>query len=206
MGEEVDSPKARLRRELDVRRKTVAAAELARASLAICDRIAREAQFRRACHLVLYAARAGEVDPAPLEGVVSHQKVGPALYYPRVEHGGLVFRRSTLSELAPGRFGIPEPRADATALAADAAEVVVVVPGLAFDRCGTRLGTGKGLYDRALLAHRGARRIGLTLAAWMLDRIPADPWDIPMHAIATEDELLVVDGAVGAHPGDSSWK
>jgi 5-formyltetrahydrofolate cyclo-ligase len=202
MGEEVESPKARLRREFDVRRKAIAAADLARASLAVCERIAEEAQFRRACHLVTYAARAGEVDPAPLEGGGTS---GAALYYPRVEQGGLVFRRGILSELVPGRFGIPEPRADAVALPTDARDVIVLVPGVAFDRYGTRLGTGKGLYDRALLAHRGAWRIGLTLAAWVLDRIPADPWDIPMHAIATERELLVVDGAVGAHPGDSSW-
>ena len=203
MGEESDSPKARLRRELDARRKAIAAADLARASHAACGRIAGEATFLRARHVVLYAARAWEVDPAPLEG---HAMPGTALYYPRVEPGGLAFRRGTLSELVPGRFGILEPPLHATELPAGATNVVVVVPGMAFDRQGTRLGTGKGMYDRALREHPRARRIGLSLAAWVLDRIPADVWDIPMHAIATERELLVVDGAVGAHPGDSSWK
>ena len=205
MGEAADSPKARLRRELDARRKAVAATDLARASRAVCERIATTAQFGRARHVVLYAARTGEVDPGALETVAGSGTGSVALYYPRVERDGLAFRRSTRSKLVPGRFGIPEPPQDAEALVPEATDVVVLVPGLGFDRSGNRLGTGQGWYDRALIAHRNATRIGLTLTAWILDRIPADPWDVPMHAIATEHELLVADEVVGAHPGDPPW-
>src|SRR5262245_45670617 len=67
MGEDAESPKTRLRRELDARRKGVAAVELARASGVICERIEEAAVLHGARHLVLYAARPDEIDPSSLE-------------------------------------------------------------------------------------------------------------------------------------------
>ncbi len=201
MGEETDSPKSRLRRELDVRRQGVAAEDLARASRAVCEQIAQSRRFRGARHVALYAARIGEVDPVALT-TTDHGADAPAFYYPRVEGEELVFRRGTALELQPGRFGMPEPAADATALAGDAAAAIILVPGLAFDRRGARLGTGKGYYDRALPKHPSALRIGLALEAFVVDRVPDDPWDVAMDAIATERQFLIVGPRADVHPGD----
>ena len=201
LGEATDSPKARLRRALDARRNTVAAEALARASQISCDRVAAYPSFRLAKHIVLYAARRGEADPGPLHAVCG----GRATYYPRVQGDGLVFRRGGFDELVPGRFGIPEPPETAPVLASSADGLIVLVPGLGFDRQGGRLGTGKGYYDRTLPGWPQATRIGLCLDASLLDRLPTDPWDVPMHVVVTERELLAVDAAVGAPPGDSRW-
>jgi 5-formyltetrahydrofolate cyclo-ligase len=201
LGEATDSPKARLRRALDARRNGVAAEALAHASQAICERVAALPVFHVARHVVLYAGRRGEVDPASLHPLCG----GRMTYYPRVEADGLVARRSGLDDLVPGRFGIPEPPASAPALASDADAVVVVVPGLGFDRRGGRLGTGKGYYDRMLPGWPQATRIGLCLDVCLVDRLPTDPWDVPMHVVVTERELLAVDAAVGVPPGDSRW-
>jgi 5-formyltetrahydrofolate cyclo-ligase len=165
--------------------------------------VAASAALREACHVVLYAARPAEVDPAGLGTALAS---GRAIYYPRVEGDNLVFCRSTFADLVPGRYGIPEPPARAPRLRPDATGIAILVPGVGFDRSGTRLGTGKGYYDRALPTYPNARRIGLALDACVVDRLPSDPWDVPMQAITTELNLLIVDARVGAYPGDSPWR
>jgi 5,10-methenyltetrahydrofolate synthetase len=96
-----------------------------------------------------------------------------------------------------------EPPPDAPVLG-DVGNAVILVPGLGFDRRGARLGTGMGYYDRSLPAHPHLKRIGVTLDALIVDSIPTDPWDVPMEAIVTERELLIV-GKAGVQSGDSSW-
>ena len=63
----------------------------------------------------------------------------------------------------------------------------VIVPGLAFDRAGHRLGRGKGVYDRFLATLPPTTlRIGLVPSALVVDRLPTEPHDVPMHAVVTE--------------------
>jgi len=162
-------------------------------------------QLREAAVVVLYAARRSEIDPYGLEAVVQ-DRPGTACYYPRVEGDALSFRRATLSELVPGRFGIPEPPLAATALSPDVARGVVVVPGLAFDRAGGRIGTGKGYYDRTLPGFPGLIRVGLAMDGFVVDRLPTDPWDVPMHLVVTEHDLLVADSVGAPSSGDLPWR
>jgi 5-formyltetrahydrofolate cyclo-ligase len=199
MGEAKDNPKSRLRRDLDARRQAVAAEELARASTQICAHVRAWPGFDAVRHLVLYAARRYEIDPIALEDADA------TIYYPRVEGPSLAFRESRRRELVPGRFGVLEPVGEAPALPADAPGVLVLVPGVAFDRHGGRLGTGQGFYDRALAGVPAARRVGLALDALMVERVPTDVWDVPMHAIATERGFFIADPGIGAHSGDPSW-
>jgi 5-formyltetrahydrofolate cyclo-ligase len=182
----------------------VAADDLVHGSRRICQRVAASEDFRVARHVVLYAARRGEVDPGHL-GPLMATRSGCRSYYPRVEDGGLVFRRATASDLSPGRFGIPEPPPDAAQLDPEAGRVLFLVPGLGFDRFGRRLGSGQGYYDRALPRYVDARRMGLALEEFVLDRLPTDPWDVPMHAIVTPLNVFVVDPG-GANSGDWPWR
>src|SRR5262249_30907805 len=64
---------------------------------------------------------------------------------------------------------------------------VFVVPGQVFDRAGRRLGRGGGHYDR-LLARRSANAtvVGMCYADRVVDELPEDPWDVPMHALVTD--------------------
>jgi len=122
-----------------------------------------------------YVAVRGELGVLPLPGV--------RLVLPRVTAGGLVLHEAGGS-LRPGQLGIPEPGPDAPVV--DPAEVdVFLVPGLAFDRHGGRLGHGKGHYDRLLPRVRG-RRVGVCWADQVVDRVPVDPWDVPMDGLVTE--------------------
>lgn len=98
------------------------------------------------------------------------------------------------ASLVPGRFGIPEPRDAPEEILPDVD--VVLVPGLAFDPRGGRLGWGRGYYDRALGQSR-ARRIGLCLAPGLVHAVPTEPHDIRMHAVVTPDTTIFGENARG---------
>lgn len=146
------------------------------------------AVFQRVRHLVAYAAGPGEVDPA---GVVrAGIALGQTVYFPRVIGPTLEFLACPPAGLCPGAYGLAEPP-DGTPLdPAAAADVVFLVPGLAFDPAGTRLGRGGGHYDRALADHPAALRIGLACEAQIQSSLPRDPWDQPMDAVVTERRVL----------------
>jgi len=106
-----------------------------------------------------------------------------------------LFRYTDPSELAVGAFGIREPlpelRADADRAVPAAAVGAFVIPGVAFDRQGGRLGHGKGYYDRLLARARPtAPRIGLAFDGQLADRLPAEPHDRPMDVIVTPTATL----------------
>ena len=162
-------------------------------------------QVREAAVIVLYAARRSEIQPRSLEAIPGGSQA-KTFYYPRVEGDDLTFRRATFDDLAPGRFGIPEPPPEAPALSPEAARGVVVVPGLGFDRAGSRLGTGKGYYDRTLPRFPGLMRIGLAMDDFVVERLPTDPWDVPMHLVVTEHDLIVGDLVGRRNPGDLPWR
>ncbi len=100
----------------------------------------------------------------------------------------MLFREAPATEPSP--WGVLQPPAGAEALAPD----VVLVPLVAGDRRGTRIGHGKGHYDRGLAHLREAGEVFAIGLAWepqILDEpIPADPWDVPLDAIATPREWV----------------
>ena len=100
----------------------------------------------------------------------------------------MMFREAPATEVGP--WGVLQPAADAAIVAPD----LVLVPLVLGDRSGTRIGHGKGHYDRALAHLREARAVATIGIAWetqISDRpIPADPWDIPLDAIATPAEWI----------------
>jgi 5-formyltetrahydrofolate cyclo-ligase len=100
----------------------------------------------------------------------------------------MMFREAPAVEASP--WGVLQPGPEAEALAPD----VVLVPLVAADRGGTRIGHGKGHYDRALAHVReggGVFTIGLGWDPQILDDpIPDDPWDMPLDAIATPGEWI----------------
>lgn len=90
--------------------------------------------------------------------------------------------------LAENSFGIREPQAG------PAREVsrldLVLIPLVSFDAQGTRLGMGAGYYDRLLAPVRTAERplrVGVAYACQRAERLPREPWDVPLHAVVTED-------------------
>lgn len=156
------------------------------ASRSVCERLSRLGKLLVARDVVAYAAIAGEVDLRPALDRLS----GRAIYWPRVVADGLEFRSAAVADLRPaGRYGLLEP-GDGALLAGSGDGVVFLVPGVAFDTAGVRLGRGAGLYDRALSAFPSAVRIGVTCETRLQAALPADRWDVPMHLVVTESRLV----------------
>jgi len=111
-----------------------------------------------------------------------------------------LFGLRDLAELAEGTFGILEPKPELRDLPERRVEPseldLAIVPGVAFDVAGRRLGHGAGYYDRFLLRLRpDARRIALAFDCQVFDAIPADSHDVPMDRIVTESQVYTFRGA-----------
>ena len=90
--------------------------------------------------------------------------------------------------LVEGPFGLRQPAAHHAARIPD----VVLTPLVGFDRRGNRLGQGAGHYDRAFAAFPAAQRIGIAWSVQETDQLTPDPWDVPLHWIATEREWIAI--------------
>jgi 5-formyltetrahydrofolate cyclo-ligase len=99
-------------------------------------------------------------------------------------------------DLQPNRFGIPEPQCDPADLLAPTALDLVLVPAIAFDRRGNRLGSGGGFYDRTFAFLKALARpaqpllVGIGYSFQEVPALAAESWDIQMDFVATERELI----------------
>lgn len=174
-----------------------------RAALAPAVRAAAEASAQRhvldllaplppGAAVALYAAIRGEVATDAI--AAGARARGLDVLYPRIGLADrqLHFHRVREEALVCGKFRIPEPPAGAPEVEA-AALAAVIVPALLFDRQGHRLGWGGGYYDTTLPRAAAALRIGLGFELQLVDRLPIEPHDCPVHLIATE--VAVYPGA-----------
>ncbi|MEH3037776.1 MAG: 5-formyltetrahydrofolate cyclo-ligase [Sphingomonas adhaesiva] len=135
-----------------------------------------------------YVPVGGEADPTPLEQVAL--ATGCRLALPQVIDRATPLRfalHDAAAALVPGPFGLRQP----PAAAPEAVPDVVLTPLVGFDRALHRIGQGAGHYDRAFAAFPAAHRIGIAWSVQETDPLQPDPWDIPLHAIATEREWIV---------------
>lgn len=93
------------------------------------------------------------------------------------------------SSLNKGMFSIMEPDIEKCSRAVERDNSVCIVPGLAFDKCGYRLGYGKGYYDRFLSKFKGIS-IGLCYSACLCDGLPFNEYDCKVDMIITDNEFL----------------
>jgi 5-formyltetrahydrofolate cyclo-ligase len=163
----------------------------AAAEAEIARRVWTVPEIAGARSLLLYASLPEEVATDAIANEARRR--GIVLVYPRC----LSDRTMTLhavdsaDALRPGRYGIREPDADACPIRRVEDVDAALIPGLAWDRAGHRLGRGAGYYDRLLAdpAWRGFR-CGLFFAAQEAPDVPHDAWDVPLHAILTDRELV----------------
>ncbi len=133
-----------------------------------------------------YVPVGGEPDPAAF--VASATAAGCILALPFVVDRSAPIRFLAWREpLVAGPFGLRQPAAEAPELA----PAIILTPLVGFDRHGNRLGQGAGHYDRAFAQYPDAWRIGIAWSVQEVRMLVPDPWDVPLHAIATETEWIM---------------
>lgn len=175
----------------------------ARRAIAPADRAARSARIAEACGglpgfastpvVCAYVNFREEVETVGL--IDALLAAGRRVAVPVHLHGGprpLNFAEiRSRAELVPNHFGIPQPPERAARFLPTEAIAFFLVPGLAFDARGGRLGYGLGFYDRAFAAaHPAALKVGLAFEAQILERVPTGPHDVPMDFVVTEDRVI----------------
>ncbi len=136
--------------------------------------------------VLFYASHSSEVGT---DGMIMQALLTKKVLLPRMENGQIIpMLILDMDNLMPGYAGIREP------IAAPSVKIssidCVIVPGIAFDTAGNRLGTGKGVYDVFLKKATHAVKIGLAFECQMADSIPHEAHDVRMDYIVTEKRII----------------
>ena len=153
-------------------------------------------EFERARVLACYVATKDEVQT---EGIIrTSLNLSKTILVPLVDRTRTELLFSELrdfSELAEGHYGILEPRIGFLRIAPLEKADIVLVPLVAWDERGFRIGHGKGYFDRALGSlKKDIPTIGLAFEAQRVERVPDEPFDVPLRFIVTEQRVLRFKG------------
>ena len=186
-----------IRRTMRARRRALGPGQQRRAGEAVANHLGRQLFFARARHVAFYLPNDGEIDPLPL--LRRACAAGKTPYLPFLDT--LRGKRMTFLPWRPGDplkvncYGIPEPRNRRARRRPPWFLDVVCLPLVAFDKGGNRLGMGGGYYDRTFAGRDTRSRhkpllVGLAHDFQQVETLPAEPWDVPLHAIATESGVF----------------
>lgn len=178
------------------RRRALARFERDHKANSLARQLGRSLRVRRARSVACYLANDGEMDLGPTMKLL--QRRGHRVLLP-VLHGEklwfLPYDKGT--PLAPNRFGIGEPDVAVHARCRARDLDLVLMPLVAFDTAGNRLGMGGGFYDRTFSYLRSRTvwakplLIGIAYEFQRLPSIPPQSWDVPLHGVATEERFYL---------------
>jgi len=186
-------PKRKLRQFMLDKRRELTAEERGVSGHPIQQAFIALPAFAEARIVALYSPVRGEVDTG--EVVQAALKDGKVVLFPVVCGEDLRFVRVyDPSEMGKGAFGIDEPCLTGEVYAPDEANLIVI-PGVAFDCSGKRIGFGKGYYDRALHHLEGkGKLVGFCYDFQLVDEIVAEPHDVAVDVIITEKRVIHLRG------------
>ncbi len=176
-------------------RRSLSAADIRKGSEAIAAYFCAWPAYRQAKTVMLYLAMADEPQTTALieDAWQSGKQVAVPLMgatYGIMEAAAL----GSWDELVLGRLGLKMPDPAKSRLIDPAAIDLIVVPGVAFDAAGGRLGMGAGYYDRFLPQAHLACRLGLAWSMQVVTAVPLDEYDVRMDYLLTEDGFLPLAG------------
>ncbi|QDV29977.1 putative 5-formyltetrahydrofolate cyclo-ligase [Planctopirus ephydatiae] len=192
-----------------VRSARVALTDRAERSQRILDQLQSSEPWRKCRAPLVYLSGGSEVITWPLVEKVlkEHEQTAGCkrkLIVPWCDGEELrLFWLQSLDELSAGSFGIREPRAEMRSQpdrCGNPAEIdLVVLPGLAFDEQGRRLGQGRGYFDRLLMEMNPQTiKVGLAFEVQMVEEVPVEKHDLPVDLVITESRMIWRDVTSGS--------
>lgn len=180
--------KSEFRRELKIRRDRFVSQRLAVMIKADLEALSRRVAPRISAPVAAaYIPIGSEIGTHPLIQMLASAGHVIALPYVKGREDPLRFLSwKPGAPLVAGPLGVMQPCTDSP----EVSPGVILTPLLGFDNMLNRIGYGAGHYDRAFLAHPRALRIGLAWSIQRCDHIPVDAWDVPLHAVATEQTWI----------------
>ena len=182
------SSKQALRDAAKQKRRAIPEDEIAKKSARICAYLL---EVIDGCDPVMaYVSKPPEVDTHPF--IRDLLREGRRVVVPIIEKETRTLRLSYLRDttlLVQSTFHVPEPIGNE--IPAQASDIrTVIIPLLAFDRRGNRLGYGAGYYDRFLAQNPGVKKIGVAFSCQETDSVPEDKNDVRIDIVVTEDEVI----------------
>ncbi|HEX4263890.1 MAG TPA: 5-formyltetrahydrofolate cyclo-ligase [Verrucomicrobiae bacterium] len=177
--------KSELRQQIRTRLKSIPAEQQAAASARACALLEQQAAWKRAQLVFFFAPLPGELDIWPLlrDGLAG----GKTIALPRFDAATQRYIACQITDIAKdlsaGQFGIREPGGHCIAIPLNRLDLILV-PGVAFDRHGRRLGRGKGFYDQMLTVVRGTT-CGVAFDEQIVEAVPVEPHDVHLNCILT---------------------
>jgi 5-formyltetrahydrofolate cyclo-ligase len=188
---------AETRKELRAKRRALSVDQQRQCAEQLASILCCQSFFLRAKRIGIYLANDGEIDPSFVMDIAL--KAGKSCFLPilhPLKVNRLYFGQySAGTPLRANRFGIPEPVFSDTQIAPPWSLDIIFMPLVAFDRLGNRMGMGGGYYDRTLAFTADSQRtkpmlVGLAHSCQEIEHISHQSWDIPLHQIATDQEII----------------
>jgi 5-formyltetrahydrofolate cyclo-ligase len=181
--------KKQVKAEIHEKRKNHAAELVVQKSVAIMERLFELPEFKRAKTVLFYASKPDEVQTFAMMQKALDMDKRVVLPITVVEGKNLVLSEiRNVKGLMRGAFSVPEP-ADYVPVQPEAVELVIV-PGVAFDEKGDRIGHGMGYYDKLLKTMPQARFVALAFEFQMIPDVPEEAHDVRVHKIVTEERVI----------------
>ncbi len=178
--------KQEFRREVSRRRRELKAEDAVRMSALITEKVLKLNEYREASLILVYIDYKNEVQTRQI--IEAAWRDGKLVAAPKVNGKEMDFYLlNSHDDLESGYMGIMEPREGL--IKTDAADGMMVMPGVAFDRKLHRVGYGGGFYDRFLEAHLQIRRVAVAYEIQLFDEVPHEEFDICPEVIVTEKEI-----------------
>ena len=178
--------KAVIRKRIKAVRNAMDRADCVRRAELICKRLSELPEYVNARNICAYISKGNEVDTKLI--IERAWADGKHVYVPKVYGKEMEFIEiADYGELAPGNFGILEPKSD------DRSEIkdgLMFMPGVAFDKTRSRIGFGGGYYDRYLEKHEYLVTAALAYDCQIVESIASEQTDIKPHIIVTESRVI----------------
>ncbi len=177
--------KKQVRKQQKQMRDRMAPGQVKLLSEQICDHVIASPLFAEAERIFAYYPMGNEVDIRRIVRAAWRQ--GKHVAFPRVSGNDMeFFETGDFLKLHPGTFGVMEPE---EAHPVHWEDGLMLVPGVAFDRQGNRMGFGRGYYDRYLERHPDCLAMGIAYGLQVTEQIPTEELDIPVRYLATEEGI-----------------